>query len=62
MNHCLYTHPDGMGEIAFDADTARLFVLNDSEGLSAYGLIGSEGLRDVAIKLLALAEGLEAAA
>ena len=56
----LYRHPDGMGEIMFEAATGRLFTLNDAEGLSAYALIGPAGLRDVAAKLLALADEVEA--
>lgn len=55
MNH-IYQHPDGEGEIRFDAETSRLFLLNEAEGLSAYALIGPWGLRDVAAKLLALAD------
>ena len=50
----LYQHPDGMGLIQFDAESRRLFLFNDAEGLSAYALIGPAGLRDVAAKLLAL--------
>ena len=56
----LYQHPDGMGEIMFEAATGRLFTSNDCEGLSAYALIGPAGLRDVAAKLLALADEVEA--
>ena len=56
----VYQHPDGMGEIMFEAATGRLFTLNDAEGLSAYALIGPAGLRDVAAKLLALADEVEA--
>ena len=56
----LYQHPDGMGEIMFEAATGRLFTLNDAEGLSGYVLIGPAGLRDVAAKLLAAADEVEA--
>jgi hypothetical protein len=55
----VYRHPDGEGEIRFDAETSRLFLLNEAEGLSAYASIGPWGLRDVAAKLLALADALE---
>ena len=55
----IYAHPDGMGEIMFEAATGRLFTSNDCEGLSAYALIGPAGLRDVAAKLLALADEME---
>lgn len=55
----VYRHPDGEGEICFDAESSRLFLLNESEGLSAYALIGPAGLRDVAAKLLALADEVE---
>lgn len=56
----VYRHPDGEGSIQFDAESCRLFLFNDAEGLSAYALIGPWGLRDVAAKLLALAELVEA--
>ena len=56
----LYQHPDGTGSIQFDAESRRLFLFNDAEGLSAYALIGPAGLRDVAAKLLALADEVEA--
>lgn len=55
----IYRHPDGEGDIRFDAEASRLFLLNESEGLSAYALIGPAGLRDVAAKLLALADEVE---
>ena len=53
-------HPDGLGEMLFDAAISRLFFLNDAEGQSGYVLIGPAGLRDVAAKLLALADEVEA--
>ena len=56
----IYRHPDGEGSIQFDAESCRLFLFNDAEGLSAYALIGPWGLRDVAAKLLALADEVEA--
>ena len=52
----IYRHPDGEGNLQFDAATSRLFLFNAAEGLSAYALIGPWGLRDVAAKLLALAD------
>lgn len=52
----LYRHPDGMGEIAFDAATFRLFLANETEALSAWAYIGPDGLRELADKLLALAD------
>lgn len=55
----VYRHPDGDGDIRFDAETSRLFLLNESEGLSAFAVIGPLGLRDVAEELLALAAKLE---
>jgi hypothetical protein len=48
-----------MGELQFDVATSRLFTLNDAEGLSAFVSIGPAGLRDVASKLLALANEAE---
>ena len=56
----VYQHPDGMGSLQFDAESRRLFLFNAAEGLSAYALIGPWGLRDVAAKLLALADEVEA--
>ena len=56
----LYQHPDGMGSFQFDAESRRLFLFNDAEGLSAYAAIGPAGLRDVAAKLLAAADEVEA--
>ena len=56
----LYQHPDGMGSFQFDADSRRLFLFNNAEGLSGYALIGPAGLRDVAAKLLAAADEVEA--
>lgn len=56
----VYQHPDGMGSFQFDAESRRLFLFNDCEGLSAYALIGPAGLRDVAAKLLAAADEVEA--
>lgn len=52
----IYHHPDGEGSIQFDAESGRLSLINDAEGLSAYALIGQRGLRDVAAKLVALAD------
>ena len=56
----IYLHPDGMGELLFDAAISRLFFFNESEGQSGYLLIGPRGLRDVAAKLMALADEVEA--
>ena len=55
----LYLHPDGEGEIFFEASTGRLSTSNEAEGLNAHALIGPIGLRDLAAKLLALADKLE---
>ena len=55
----IYLHPDGMGELLFDAAISRLFFFNDAEGQSGYVLIGPAGLREVAQKLLALADEVE---
>ena len=52
----IYRPPDGEGSLQFDAATSRLFLFNAAEGMSAYALIGPWGLRDVAAKLLALAD------
>ena len=56
----IFSHPDGMGELLFDAAISRLFFFNDAEGQSGYVLIGPAGLREVAQKLLALADEVEA--
>lgn len=55
----IYMHPDGLGEMLFDAAISRLFFVNDAEGQSGYVLIGPAGLRDVAAKLQALADEVE---
>lgn len=55
----LYLHPDGEGKIFFDLATGRLFTSNEAESLSAYALIGPNGLRDIAAKLLTLASKIE---
>jgi len=55
----IYMHPDGMGELLFDAAISRLFFFNDAEGQSGYVLIGPRGLREVAQKLLMLADEVE---
>ena len=54
-----YLHPDGMGELLFDAAISRLFFFNDAEGQSGYVRIGPRGLREVAQKLLMLADEVE---
>ncbi len=56
-----YRHPDGMGAVVFDAATSRLFLLNETEALSAWAYIGPDGLRLLAEKLLALADEVGAA-
>ena len=56
----IYRHPDGEGKISFDATTFRLYTSNEAADLSAYALIGPAGLRDVAVKLLMLADEMEA--
>ena len=56
----LYQHPDGMGSFQFDAESRRLFLFNDAEGLRTDAAIGPAGLRDVAAKLLAAADEGEA--
>ena len=55
----IYLHPEGMGELLFDAAISRLFFFNDAEGQSGYVLIGPRGLREVAQKLLMLADEVE---
>ncbi|OJU88982.1 MAG: hypothetical protein BGO13_02495 [Burkholderiales bacterium 66-5] len=51
----IYKHPEGLGQIAFDAQTCRLFVFNEHEYLSAWACIGPDGLRNLAHCLFALA-------
>jgi hypothetical protein len=55
----VYQHPDGEGLIQFDTEALRLSLINEAEGLSACALIGPWGLRDLAAKLLALADEME---
>ena len=52
----IYLHPEGMGELLFDAAISRLFFFNEEEAQSGYVLIGPAGLREVAQKLLTLAD------
>lgn len=56
----LYQHPDGKGELLFDAAISRLYLLTEAEGQSACAMIGPDGLREVAAKLLAMADEVEA--
>jgi uncharacterized membrane protein YeiH len=55
----LYRHPDGEGSIEFDTASSRLFLFNDAEGLSAYAVIGPDCLRELAAKLMTLADESE---
>ena len=55
----LYRHPDGAGRFDFDADTNRLYLVNDEIGVASFALIGPWGLRELGEKLLALAAELE---
>jgi len=57
----LYRHPDGAGRFDFDADTSRLYLVNDEIGVASFALIGPWGLRALGEKLLALAAELEGA-
>ncbi len=56
----IFLHPDGEGEILFETATGHLFISNDCDGLIVSALIGPAGLRDVAVKLLMLADEMEA--
>ena len=55
----IYLHPEGMGELLFDAAISRLFFFNEEEAQSGYVLIGPAGLREVAQKLQAVADEVE---
>ena len=57
----LYRHPDGAGRFDFDADTSRLYLVNDEIGVASFALIGPWGLRELGTKLLAPAAELEGA-
>ena len=57
----LYRHPDGAGRLDFDADTSRLYLVNDEIDVASFALIGPWGLRELGAKLLALAAELEGA-
>ena len=59
MTKTLYRHPYGMGTIRHDAQTQTLHLINALDGTEAYALIGPHGLRELAAKLLALADKLE---
>lgn len=55
----LYQHPEGGGQIFFDAQARILFTANAAQCLSTYILIGPAGLRDLSAKLLTLADEME---
>ncbi len=52
----IYQHPDGMGQIEFDAQAQHLIVRNDETNEVAHVVIGPEGLRELASELLKLAD------
>lgn len=52
-------HPEGKGQIFFDAQTGSLFSANNAQCLSTYMLIGPVGLRDLSARLLTLADEME---
>ena len=52
----IYQHPDGMGQIEFDAQTQHLVIRNDETNEVAHAVIGPEGLRELAAELLKLAD------
>ena len=55
----LLRHPDGAGRFDFDADTNRLYLVNEETGVASFALIGPWGLRELGNALLALAAELE---
>ena len=55
----LYRHPDGAGRLDFDADTSRLYLVNDGIDVTSFALIGTLGLRELGEKLLAMAAEIE---
>lgn len=52
----IYQHPEGMGQIEFDAQTQHLVIRNDETNEVAHAVIGPEGLRELAAELLKLAD------
>lgn len=52
----IYQHPDGMGQIEFDAQAQHLIVRNDETNEVAHAVIGPQGLRELAAELLKLAD------
>ncbi len=59
MKTMLYRHPDGMGAIHYDAQTQTLCLTNDNDSTTANAAMGPLGLRELAAKLLALADKVE---
>ena len=59
MDATLYHHPDGMGAIHYNALTQTLCLTSDNDSTTANASIGPLGLRELAAKLLALADTLE---
>ena len=57
----LYRHPDGAGRLDFDADTSRLYLVNDEIDVASFALLGPWGMCERGKKLLALATELEGA-
>ena len=53
----LFAHPDGMG--AIEHAPGILIVTNDLDATSAVVRIGTNGLRDLAARLLALADEID---
>ena len=52
----IYQHPEGMGQIEFNAQTQHLVIRNDETNEVAHAVIGPEGLRELAAELLKLAD------
>ena len=59
MDATLYHHPDGMGAIRYDAQAQALCLTNDNDSTTANAAMGPLGLRELAAKLLALADKVE---
>lgn len=57
----IYSHPDGEGQIHYDAENKRLYVTHDASEpeLVSFAVMGPWGLRQVAIALLQIAEQLD---
>lgn len=56
MTAPLFQHPDGMGAVSYDRDGHKLTLSNEAHGVKASASIGPDGLRELALALLAASQ------